>query len=76
MIFGKQKKIIINFKFSKPMKLSILQTPEGNDSRTYTSIDKSTREAKDIEYEISIPTQRYVNKHHQKTWIVDCLSDI
>ena len=58
------------------MKLSILQTPEGNDSRTYTSIDKSTREAKDIEYEIPIPTQRYVNKHHQKTWIVDCLSDI
>ena len=40
--------------------------PEGNDSRTYVSIEKSTKEAKDIEYEIPIPTQRYAN-HHQKT---------
>ena len=67
--FGKTKKqkktttttTKFNFKSSKQIKLSVSQTSEGDDSRTYASIDKSTREAKDIEYEIPVPTQRYVN---------------
>ena len=73
----KQKKI--NFKFSKPIKLSVSQTSEGDDSRMYASIDKSTREAKDLEYEIPIPTQRYVNMSpSENVWkaIVDRLLDI
>ena len=49
-----------NFKSSKQIKLSVSQTSEGDDSRTYASIDKSTRQAKDVEYEIPVPTQRYV----------------
>ena len=58
----------INFKSSKQIKLSVSQTSEGDDSRTYASIDKSTREAKDVEYEIPVPTQRYMLIcHHQKT---------
>ena len=58
----------INFKSSKQIKLSVSQTSEGDDSRTYASIDKSTREAKDVEYEIPAPTQRYMLiRHHQKT---------
>ena len=67
MILEKQKKNTnnnkkkINFKSSKQIKLSFSQTSEGDDSRTYASIDKSTREAKDVEYEIPVPTQRYVN---------------
>ena len=48
-------------KWTAWIKLSVSQTSEGDDSRTYASIDKSTREAKDIEYEIPVPTQRYVN---------------
>ena len=62
--FGKTKKTTttkFNFKSSKQIKLSVSQTSEGDDSRTYASIDKSTREAKDVEYEIPVPTQRYVN---------------
>ena len=51
----------INFKSSKQIKLSVSQTSEGDDSRTYASIDKSRRQAKDVEYEIPVPTQRYVN---------------
>ena len=51
----------INFKSSKQIKLSVSQTSEGDDSRTYASIDKSTREAKEVEYKIPVPTQRYVN---------------
>ena len=51
----------INFKSSKQIKLSVSQTSEGDDSRTYASIDKSTREVKDVEYEIPVPTQRYIN---------------
>ena len=73
--FGKTKKKKtnnnkkeINFKSSKQIKLSVSQTSEGDDSRTYASIDKSTREAKDVEYEIPLPTQRYLSVcHHQKT---------
>ena len=67
MILEKQKKNTnnykkkINFKSSKQIKLSVSQTSEGDDSRTYASIDKSTRQAKDVEYEIPVPTQRYVN---------------
>ena len=65
MILEKQKKTPtttkFNFKSSKQIKLSVSQTSEGDDSRTYASIDKSTREAKDVEYEIPVPTQRYVN---------------
>ena len=67
MILEKQKKNTnnnnkkINFKSSKQIKLSVSQTSEGDDSRTYASIDKSTREVKDVEYEIPVPTQRYVN---------------
>ena len=60
----KQKKITtkkFNCKSSKQIKLSVSQTSEGDDSRTYASIDKSTREAKDVDYEIPVPTQRYVN---------------
>ena len=74
MILEKQKKNTnnnnkkINFKSSKQIKLSVSQTSEGDDSRTYASIDKSTREAKDVEYEIPVPTQRYMLIcHHQKT---------
>ena len=66
--FGKTKKTTtttkttkFNFKSSKQIKLSVSQTSEGDDSRTYASIDKSTRQAKDVEYEIPVPTQRYVN---------------
>ena len=73
--FGKTKKKTtttkttkFNFKSSKQIKLSVSQTSEGDDSRTYASIDKSTREAKDVEYEIPVPTQRYMLIcHHQKT---------
>ena len=65
MILEKQKKTTtttkFNFKSSKQIKLSVSQTSEGDDSRTYASIDKSSREAKDVEYEIPVPTQRYVN---------------
>ena len=67
MILEKQKKNTnnnkkkINFKSSKQIKLSVSQTSEGDDSRTYASIDKSTREAKEVEYKIPVPTQRYVN---------------
>ena len=50
-----------NCKSSKQIKLSVSQTSEGDDSRTYASIDKSSREVKDVEYEIPVPTQRYVN---------------
>ncbi|XP_066017298.1 uncharacterized protein [Pocillopora verrucosa] len=39
-----------------------MMTSEGDDSRTYASIDKSTREAKDVEYEIPVPTQRIQQK--------------
>ena len=48
-------------KFCLPIKLSISQTPEGEDSRTYASLDESKREAKDIEYENLIPVHEYVN---------------
>ena len=64
MILEKQKTTTtkkFNCKSSKQIKLSVSQTSEGDDSRTYASIDKSTREAKDVEYEIPVPTQRYVN---------------
>ena len=71
MILEKQKKTTttkFNFKSSKQIKLSVSQTSEGDDSRTYASIDISTREAKDVEYEIPVPTQRYLSLcHHQKT---------
>ena len=74
MILEKQKKTPTktkkktNFKSSKQIKLSVSQTSEGDDSRTYASIDKSTREAKDVEYEIPVPTQRYLSVcHHHKT---------
>ena len=65
--FGKTKRkkktttTKFNFKSSKQIILSVSQTSEGDDSRTYASIDKSTRQAKDVEYEIPVPTQRYVN---------------
>ena len=73
--FGKTKtkntnnnKKKFNFKSSKQIKLSVSQTSEGDDSRTYASIDISTRETKDVEYEIPVPTQRYMLIcHHQKT---------
>ena len=71
--FGKKKiktttTTKFNFKSSKQIKLSVSQTSEGDDSRTYVSIDKSTREAKEVEYEIPVPTQRYLLVcHHQKT---------
>ena len=48
-------------KFCLPIRLSISQTPEGNDSRTYASLDESKREAKDIEYDNLISAHGYVN---------------
>ena len=41
--------------------MSVSQTHEGNGSRTYASLDESTREAKDIEYEIPIPAHGFVH---------------
>ena len=85
MILEKQKKKHqqqqkkINFKSSKQIKLSVSQTSEGDDSRTYASIDKSTREAKDVDYEIPVPTQRYVNmspSENESKAIGDFLLDI
>ena len=78
----KQKKITtkkFNCKSSKQIKLSVSQTSEGDDSRTYASIDKSTREAKDVDYEIPVPTQRYVNmspSENESKAIGDFLLDI
>ena len=68
-----------NCKSSKQIKLSVSQTSEGDDSRTYASIDKSTREAKDVDYEIPVPTQRYVNmspSENESKAIGDFLLDI
>ena len=82
MILEKQKKKTttkFNFKSSKQIKLSVSQTSEGDDSRTYASIDKSTREAKDVDYEIPVPTQRYVNmspSENESKAIGDFLLDI
>ena len=47
--------------------------PEEDGSRTYASLDESTREAKDIEFENLIPAHGYVNtspseKKHVKSY--------
>ena len=64
---------------SKPITLSVSQTPEGDDSQTYASLDESTREAENIEYENLLPAHGYVNaspsENLSKTK-VDCLLDI
>lgn len=66
-------------KFCLPIRLSISQTPEGNDSRTYASLDESKREAKDIEYDNLISAHGYVNaspSENASKAMVDCCLEI
>ena len=69
--------IVVEHGVTNLTKLSGSQTPEGNGSRTYASLDESTREAKIIEYENLF--HGYVNaspsENLSKTK-VDCLLDI
>ena len=58
VIFEKKK---IEWIFFQPIKLSISQTPDEDNLRTYASLDESTTEAKDIEYENLKPARGYVN---------------
>ena len=56
-----------------------MQTAEGDGSRTYASLDKSTKEAKDIEYANPIPAQGYINaslSENMSKTMVDCLIDV
>ena len=53
--------------------------PEEDGSRTYASLDESTREAKDIECENLIPAHGYVNtspSENMSKAMVDCLLEI
>lgn len=56
-----------------------MQTAEGDGSRTYASLDKSTNEAKDIEYANPIPAHGYINaslSENMSKTMVDCLIDV
>lgn len=54
-----------------------MQTAEGDGSRTYASLDKSTKEAKDIEYANQIPAHGYINASLSENMsMVDCLIDV
>ena len=56
-----------------------MQTAEGDGSRTYASLDKSTNEAKDIEHANPIPAHGYINaslSENMSKTMVDCLIDV
>ena len=77
MWFSKNKKI--EWIVFQPIKLSISQTPDEDNSRTYASLDESKREAKDIEYENLKPAHGYVNASpSENVWkaMVGCWLDI
>ena len=63
-------------KFCFPIKLSISQTPEGEDSRTYASLDQSKRDAKDILYENLIPAHELLHQQitYQKLFRVNLIN--
>ena len=56
-----------------------MQTAEGDGSQTYVLLDKSTKEAKDIEYANPIPAHVYINaslSENMSKTMVDCLVDV
>ena len=56
-----------------------MQTAEGDGSQTYVLLDKSTKEAKDIEYANPIPAHGYINaslSENMSKTMVDCLIDV
>ena len=77
MRFLKNKKLNLNFLISKTAFRRRLHEEDG--SRTYASLDESTREAKDIECENLIPAHGYVNtspSENMSKAMVDCLLEI